>query len=88
MSMWDTLWPWRALERLKTENRRYLVQHADDTIEIDALRAIVNSLKNEISTNRIRISLQKDEIMRLNDKLKVAIFRDPKTGKMVKRQEG
>jgi hypothetical protein len=84
MSIMDTLWPWKALSKLQRENRLYMVRYAEDRLDIDTLNLRIKSLESEASGNRIRISLQKDEIMRLNEKLKTAVLRDPKTGRMAK----
>jgi len=84
MSIMDTLWPWKALSKLRRENRLFIARYAEDRLDIDTLNLRIKHLESEASTNRIRISLQKDEIMRLNEKLKTAVLRDPKTGRMAK----
>lgn len=84
MSIMDTLWPWKALRELRSENRGYIIRMADDMIEIESLKVQIKHLENDTGISRIRIALQKDEIMRLNEKLKTAVLRDPKTGRLTK----
>jgi hypothetical protein len=84
MSIMDTLWPWKALRELRIENRAYLLRYADDLLEVESLRAQVKNLENDVVAKDLRIKFQKDEIMRLNEKMKTAIFRDPKTGRIAK----
>jgi hypothetical protein len=84
MSIMDTLWPWKALRELRIENRAYLLRYADDLLEVDSLRARIKNLENDVVAKDLRIKFQKDEIMRLNEKMKTAIFRDPKTGRIAK----
>jgi len=84
MSIMDTLWPWKALSELRRENKSYLLRYADDLLEIESLKSNIRRLDSEVSAHRIRVSLQKDEIVRLNEKLKTAVFRDPKTGRLIK----
>lgn len=84
MSIMDTLWPWKALSRLQKENRSYILRMADDMAEIASLKSAIRHLDTEVTAKDVRIKFQKDEIMRLNEKLKAAVFRDPKTGRIAK----
>ena len=81
----DTLWPWKALRELRSDNRGLILRHADDLLEIESLRAQTNQMITEKYAQSIRISYQKDEIVRLNEQLKLAVFRDPKTGRLSKK---
>jgi hypothetical protein len=84
MSIMDTLWPWKALSKLRRENRSYLLRMADDMAEIASLKSAIRHLDAEVTAKDVRIKFQKDEIVRMNEKLKTAVFRDPKTGRLIK----
>jgi len=84
MSILDTIFPNKKLAELQ-ESVRNLLQHViDKDREIRKLKDDLRNSRLENSKLSIRVRMQKDQIVELDNKVRNALFRDEKTGRITK----